>query len=373
MKPNVFVDFHHAGLLNSLILLFEKRLGGKVYRPIGMDWAEKGYWKIYDHPATQLQYLGINAATPDGTPPLNEVDGMAWKKGDYPFKDPYVYFCKDIEGHKFNNAITFDGFMNTDINIVIASIPSHVEPFKKLCEIHPSKPKLIFQIGNAWTREAAYADNIMSSAIIDGVDLRETNFILYHQEFDTGVFYPCTKCMIREYHKDWSMHSGKNIYSFINCFNVQPHLESDWQLFQGMERLLPDWNFKSFGGQCRDGSMDGTENLANKMREARFIWHTKNGGDGYGHVLHNAAAVGKPLIVKKSYYTGKLGDALLIDGITCINIDNLTPDEIIQKINYFSDPERYIEMSRNTYKNFQRVCNFNQEFIKIEQFLLKLK
>jgi hypothetical protein len=75
MSYNVFTDFHHASLLQSFILLFEKRLGGNVFRPIGMEWAEKGFWKIYDHPATREQYLGLNGATPDGTPRLNEVIG----------------------------------------------------------------------------------------------------------------------------------------------------------------------------------------------------------------------------------------------------------------------------------------------------------
>ena len=59
-KPVVFTDFHHAGLLNSLILLFEGRMHGAVYRPIGIDWANKGYWAIYDHPATRQQYLTLD-------------------------------------------------------------------------------------------------------------------------------------------------------------------------------------------------------------------------------------------------------------------------------------------------------------------------
>src|SRR3990167_1968898 len=106
MKYNVFTDFHHAGLLNSLIMLFEGRLGGAVYRPIGTEWHEKGYWKIYDHPATVQQYLGIGGAAPDGSPKLNQVVGGPISQGV-----PLLYFCKDIDSGKTNKAITFEGFM----------------------------------------------------------------------------------------------------------------------------------------------------------------------------------------------------------------------------------------------------------------------
>lgn len=367
-NPQVFVDFHHASLLKSFILLFEKRLGGKVYRPIGREWWEKGYWKIYDHPATVAQYLDVGGATPDGTQKLNEVESLTVTTNPKVF----WYNCHDIEGTETNRAITYEGFMQSNIDIVIASIPAHVESFKRLCASHPNKPKLIYQIGNAWTVEAAIAPNIMASSIVDGVP-SNINFISYHQEFDTNIFSPCAKCFISEYHTDWEPHSRKNIFSFVNCFNVQPNFVEDWQFFQRMEQAMPDWNFKSFGGQCRDGSKNGSKELAEGMREAKFIWHVKNGGDGYGHVLHNAAAVGRPVITKMLYYSGKMGMKLLRDGETCINIDMLSIDEIINKINYYSEPSRHAQMCKNVYQNFKHVCDFDVESTLLQSFLDKLQ
>jgi len=344
------VDFHHAGLLNSLILLFEKRLGGNVYRPIGEEWFEQGFWKVYDHPATVKQFLGIGGSTPDGSERLNEVV-------DEPLEG--LYHCKDIESHSTNKAITFDLFMKLQIDIVIASIPAHIKPFKYLCEIHPNRPKFIYQIGNSWNIEAGLSSNIMASANINDVP-ENIHFIKYHQEFNTNIFCPSVGI------------PDKKIYSFVNVFNGQNHFASDWNLFTQLERQLLDWEFKSFGGQCRDGSCNGSHELAIKMQQARFIWHTKAGGDGYGHIIHNAAAVGRPLIVKKNYYWGKLAEALLIDGITCINIDNLGYEEIINKINYFNDAQRYNEMCVATYQNFIKVCNFDKEFRGLQNFLEKL-
>lgn len=357
---NVFTDFHHASLLQSFILLFEKRLGGKVYRPIGTEWFENGFWKIYDHPATVAQFLGIGGATPDGTPPLNEVDSVGARIGENG-KRISIYNCHDIDSDGVNKAITYEGFMNMKFDIVIASIPAHVEPFARLCELHPNKPKLIYQIGNQWNFDGSLpVKNIMSSATVNGVT-SGLNVIQYHQEFDLDIFWPDT----RVYH-------GPNIYSFVNCFNVEQMFAYDWTLFQEVERLMPNWTFRSYGGQCRDGAAHGAQQLADKMRESLFIWHTKKHGDGYGHVLFNSAAVGRPIITKKSDYAGKLGEDLMIDGKTCINIDGLSPGDIVEKIKHYSDPRLYEYMRAMVVENFREHVNFDREEQELRQFLNNL-
>lgn len=352
MKLNVFVDFHHASLLNSLILLFEKRLGGAVFRPIGLEWAEKGFWHIYDHPATREQYLGIGGNTPDGSAKLNEVIG----------KNNGIYACQDIDSGKQNKAITFDAFMQMDIDIVIASIPQHVGPFKKLCALHPNHPKLIYQIGNAWNIPPNSVQNVMASAIIPSVP-SGVNFVSYHQEFDLDIFRPTPF--------QWA--PDKNIYSFVNCFDTQDHFKFDWAMFQEMETLMAGWYFKVYGGQCRDGVVAPASEVANRMREARFIWHTKAGGDGYGHVIHNAFAVGRPPIVKKSYYQGKLAEALMVHGETCIDIDGLSFAQIKELIHRFGDDEDiYNTMSQAAYNKFKEIVDFEKEALSISKFLEKI-
>lgn len=377
MKYNVFTDFHHASLLYSFILLFEKRLGGNVFRPIGMDWATEGYWKVYDHPATQQQFLTLHQGfrPEDGTPALNQIKEQA--SMDQLFDIEGVYFCQDIDSGYYNKAITLSAFFLLPIDIVIASLPQHLEPFKKLCELHPNKPKLIYQIGNQWELfDINLVRNVMASAKINAsyVSIDESpdvglNLIEYHQEFDTHIFKPTP--IISDVVKDERVITfpEKTIYSFVNVFQSFP----DFPLFEQIEREMPDWSFKSYGGQCRDGAAHGSQELAWKMKNARFIWHTKAGGDGYGHVLHNAAAVSRPMIVKKSYYSGKLGDNLLIDGKTCIDIDNLTIQEIVDKIKYYNAPEQYIQMCENVYSNFKQVVDFDKEATQLEAFLARLQ
>lgn len=357
----VFTDFHHASLLQSLIILFEKRLGGSIYRPIGMDWATRGYWKVYDHPATQLQFLTTDQAYKpiDGTPPLNQIINTKTQPDIYGTEQE-VFYCHDIDSDQLNKAITFDGFMSLPIDIVIASIPQHIEPFKRLCELHPNKPRLIFQIGNAWTVEAGLAPNVMASAKINNVP-DNVHFISYHQEFDLDQFRYIP-----------NMVPANNIYSFVNVFGGQDHFASDWQLFQETERTMPEWSFKSFGGQCRDGAIGPTPKLADKMREARFIWHTKQGGDGYGHIIHNVAAVGRPMVAKRSYYEGKFGGELMIDGQTCVAIDGLSVAQIKEKIEHYNEPGRYAQLCQNTYENFKKVVDFDREAEELKKFLREL-
>lgn len=370
----VLADFHHAGLLQSLILLFEKRLGGQVYRPIGTDWHTKGFWKVYDHPATVAQFLEAGGNTPDGTAKLNELIGSEWvgaaNEVEGGYRHPIYWKCQDIDSGTFNRAISLQGFFDTKFDIVIASIPAHIEPFKRLCELHPSKPKLIFQIGNAWTTEAGSAPNIMASAKITGVPA-DTNFIEYHQEFDTSIFSPFSRA-----YTGMGFVAGaddKTVASFVNVFNNMGHFESDWGLFQAVKRLMPDWTFKSYGGQCPDGALGPAPVLAEAMRNQMFIWHTKAGGDGYGHIIHNAAAVGRPMIVKKSYYVGKMAEPLLIDGETCINIDGMDPHEVIEKILHYSEPDRWKTMTVKTYENFKKVVDFDAEAEKLKVFISNLK
>lgn len=349
----VFTDFHHSGLLNSLILLFEKRLGGQVYRPIGRHWHTLGYWHVYDHPATVAQFLDIGGATPDGTEPLNEIEARA--------PAPGVFFCKDIASRETNKAITYERFMKSHFDFVVASIPQHIIPFRELCNSHPKKPKLIYQVGNAWNisiEQEAAVDVILSSARLSRIPGKP--FIEYHQEFDLDIFHP-----VFTYPKE-------KITSFVNCFSSDRLFDYDWQIFQEVEKSLPDWDFKVFGGGCRDGSVGGDIGVAEEMRHSRFIWHTKNGGDGYGHIIHNAAAIGRPAIVRKSHYQGKMAEDLMLDGETCIAIDGLSIGEIVKKINHYSEPENYQKMCKATYQNFLSRVNFDAEAAVIANLLQEI-
>jgi hypothetical protein len=346
----VLTDFHHAGLLHSLIMLFEDRLGAEIYRPIGMEWAEQGFWAVYDHPATQQQYLTLNQAYKpiDWSPPLNTVLEQP---------EEGIYYCQDIDSGYYNKAITLEKFKNTEFDIVIASMPQHIEPYQRLIAMYNPKAKLIFQVGNQW--DGIFAQNIMASAKL--VNMPESiNYVEYHQEFDLNLFKPI---------KD-NPYKVNIITSFMNIPDQFP----DYPKLLEIEQLLgADWAVNIHGGMGRDGPLHGAKQVAEAMAVSRFVWHVKAGGDGYGHVLFNTAACGVPTIVNKRYYNGKLGEKLLIDGVTCIDIDGLFPAAIVEKINHYSDPVIYEAMCKAVYKNFLENVDFKQDEKNIREFLKKLK
>lgn len=359
--PQIFTDFHHSSLLKSLILLFENRFGGKVFRPIGMTWFDRGYWHIFDAEATRLQYLGMDQASipPDGTPPLNRIDQ---EMNDF-------YLCRDPEGgpYAFNRAITFEQFLNKPIDYIIASIPEHIVPFQRLIQEHKPNAKLIVQIGNKWSFEnVSNARNILDSTKMQEIPTG-ANYQFYHQEFDINIFRPENWIYLDMDPRHPGIQTpGKKIYSFLNVLQET----TEYNTFRSLEDQMIGWEFKSFGGQCRDGCITGNKQLADKMKEARFIIHLKT-GDGYGHVLHNAAAVGRPLIIKKGFYRRSTAEDLLVDGVTCIDIDNLTLSDAMQKIEYYNDEERYRNLCQNMYRAFRGVVDFDKEAEEIRGFLDK--
>jgi len=336
----VFSDHHHQALTHSLQLLFEKRLGGQLFNPIGLSWFEQGFWKgasVYgDNLGTVGQYLDTRGLEPD-------------ENGIY-----------QVEGRK---GITLEKFKETEIDIVIASIPEHLITFNNLIKEYKPKAKLIYQIGNEFGNyDFSLIKNFMVSTAPFSVP-SHVNTIFYHQEFDLDIYKP-------------SEEKPKNfIRSFVHCLSQGEGQGSlyrqDWKTFLDLEDLLPEYQFQAFGASCRDGCINEQSEIARLMRESKFGFHLKKNGDGFGHTIFSYFATGKPVIVRKSQYEGKLAGLLMIDGVTCIDLDKGTLEESARRIKAIDDT-KYNEMCGNVYKRFKEVVDFEKEFKKIKLFLKKL-
>jgi hypothetical protein len=296
-----------------------------------MRWFDEGYWAINDQRDTAQQFLAE-------APPL---DGTRLLTG---------------EGQR---TISFNEFLYTDFDIIIASIPQHIEPFRKLAELKGAK--LIIQIGNEWAEQFLVGHNVLAS-VKPRSYTQGTNAIFYHQEFDTQVFSPTP------------VPQSKKIYSFINCLPKQmPSAWSDYNHLSTELRKKWGFEFKSFGGQCPDGNMDGPQELADKMREAMMIFHVKEGGDGFGHIIYNAYSVGRPIITRSRFYKDRLAEELLVPG-TFLDLDTMSLAEAIQRISKLQFmPEALQEMGEKAHKRFAEVVNYKNESERIAQWLTKLK
>ena len=348
----VLVDFHHSSLLRSLVMLFEDRLGAEVYRPIGMDWFHEGYWAINDQEDTARQFLSTDGlyVPKDGTPLLNKIQDK------FPRMRAGHYRIDDSGGETSHWAITLEAFAEEHFDFVIASIPAHVPIFKKLIEKYQPNAKLIIQMGNNWAIDNYPGENVLASI---APQLTAANAMFYHQEFDLEIFKPAP------------VEPSRKIYSFLNIIQ---NSGIGWTDYQELKKMLErqGFEFRAYGGQCPDGNMTGARELADKMRESMMIFHVKPGGDGFGHIIHNAYAVGRPVITRSSHYKGQLADLLLVPG-TFIDLDKYGRAEVKNMLTRLAhDPDGLRAMGERAHAQFMNVVDYNRESEEISKWLKSL-
>lgn len=332
----VFADFHHDDLFNSFHLLFEKRLGWELYAPVGIDWYIKGYWGYSPEPKLVDQYLG---------------SGKKWE-------DVGKYSLMANPAHEKNiKALTFDQFKEMDIDIVISSVPEHLHIYQKLIRDHKPKAKLIQQVGNEWKKfNYGVCRNLMVSCAPFKIP-SDVNAVFYHQEFDLDLF---------------NYEPGKPTDPIKSFVNELPDLK-DWGLFQRYEKELKDWKWLSHGLRCRDGDITPLKKLVGAMKGGSFIFHAKSLGDGFGHIIHNIFALGRPSIIRGKWYKGRLAEALIEDQKTCIDLDKHDFKTNCSLIKDWSESSAYSQMGQNARMRFDKVVNYDQEFNKIKKFLGRLQ
>lgn len=340
---NVLVDYHHGNLFYSLHLLFEKRLGYKVFRPIGQEWFTQGHWQValpYGNAQDTIdQYLAINPDKWDSFKNLN---------GDYKLEEG-IYHIYDPENGFHHKAITFEKFKEMKFDLIVASHPLHGN-WERLLQYQP-KSKFIQQLGNYG--QSTDAKNVLSSTT-DFMPREDQNVMYYHQEFD-----------LKEYKYNPPRNHTK-VSSFVVLFPER-------EIFHIYKSALPEMDFKAYGPGAIDGTITDGEGIAKEMRNSAFGWHIKPGGDGFGHVLHKWFASGRPVIIRGDFYKGQIGYQLLIDGVTCIDLDKHTFEENVRLIKFWSQPENHKKMCKAAYKQFKKVCNFDKESNEIKEWLQVLQ
>lgn len=355
MTLKVFSDLHHAALFESLRILFEDRMGAELYRPIGLEWFHQNYWAVYTGPgkeATAGQYLGLDQATNRPTDIRGKLLDDAQCANLHYTIDDGIYYTKDIVVDKTNRAITLDKFKSIRFDIIIASIPAHIPMFLKLRNEFQPQAKLIFQVGNSWHYDSRISNLLSSTAPY--IVPANINAVFYHQEFDLNTYRYAdpTTC--------------KNVYSFIHYMRGKDTMNR-------LANQLPEWNFKSFGAGMED-SICKSADIADKMREAGFIFHFKPEGDGFGHSLHGAYAVGRPAIYCGSHYNEKLAGQLMEHNITGIDMEKVGSTELlVQKLKHYEEnPNEHLELCHRVRDRFKNIVNFDKEFVKISNFINNL-
>ena len=348
----IFADQHHDALYFSLQLLFEKRFGFELYRPIGLEWYENGFWHVFPHVDTAKQYLSLNQKIdwPKDVhgKPLHPQQCLNL---NYRHEDG-IYYVEDIPRGVYQRAITLEKFKETKFDVVISSMPGHVAPFNRLIKEFQPQAKHIMQLGNNWNAASFDVKNILSSARRTTVR-PDQSVVYYHQEFDLSKFHP-GEC--------------QNPKSVINMMHHIP--ENAKKPFLYLEGKMPHWKW-SLRGACNRDDAVLTEKIPETIREHGFLWHVKREGDGFGYNLHHAAACGRPIITHKNHFSGMTAEPLLIDGKTCIDLDKHPIDQVPSLLERASD--NFEEWRTAVRNRFDEIVNYEKEAEDIRVFLANLR
>ena len=148
-------------------------------------------------------------------------------------------------------------------------------------------------------------------------------------------------------------------------------------LFDKFAKLTPELRWYCHGHANQTpywrSNVTTTAELSKQMRASRVGIHFKEWSDGYGHVLHNLFAIGKPVVATASYYVDKLGGPLFVDGVTSFNVQTRTDDEVVQIIRRLAqDDQFHQQISENVYKRFKQIVDFDYDAQQVKEMLAKV-
>lgn len=342
----ILADRHHDGLAFSLRLM-AKRLGAEIYFPIGEEWFERGFWDIakpyQNSPDTIKQYLSLDQRYRpiDGTLPLNQISST---------KSTH-YEIDDLAHGDTLKSITFDQFLDLDIDIIIASIPDHWRTYTKLRNEHKPKAKVVCQMGNMFNElyqmvSDGIVVNLLASATVPDLPI---NYLVYHQEQPIRPYSPPP--------------IEPKIASFV-------HLLPQPDIFESFKNSLPGVDVQAYGAGTPGGSIATLSQVYDEIQKCSFVFHNKPGGDGYGWIIHSAIMLGRPVITRLSDYKGQLAEPLLTLGVSAIDLES-NPAPLV--FGLFQKKESLLEMSRKTREIWDKNIDYKSEEERLSSFFQNLR
>lgn len=374
---NVLCDFHHTDLFRSLRSLFEKRLGGRLYRPLGQDWWERGF---YHHPEPIYgQGCLTKAAFHRGHLRDYDTEGPS----HYPHgKDSleWSWITLDEASHK--------------IDLVVSTYPSNVKAFGRFVRECRPGARLIQYLGNEGEYPAAETRNALCAnrKVYEEIKKR-THAVFFHPEIDLSLYRwtpppawdrPVVRTFLnfiyhnapqsdKPLYRAFKARLAERAYFFTHGLGTPPPGED-------LPPGTPLWSYLygKYGQDFRmpdltrsDGEPESHEEIARLMQQTNLAWHVKT-ADGYGYALHQLYASGRPVICQRANYAGKTGGLLLEDKKTCVMIDG-NIDKDTEKIFYFLEPDRNRKMCEAARRIFEKRVSFEKEARAVKKFLEVLR
>jgi hypothetical protein len=347
---NILCDFHHSDLWWSHHLILEKGLGHTLYRPRGMAWFERNYYSQASAEVAKqflvdsvlpLSHVPNKAQIPQPTPPDLRASMDTFNGCPY-----YPLF----------RTLSLDEFADTKIDVIMATISNNQEPWLRLQKDLKPSARLVREEGNivGWVGWHPAYRNVLTSDLPTFNKIGAPNKVLYHQRFDTE----------RIFH-----YSAPTEFNRVTCF--MPGFRGQQKLLEFAEsHNFSGLEFLDYGHMSKFGFLNTKTKYVEAMRKTTCVWHYKPGGDGFGHVIHNSMAVGRPVITVEADYKDTLAGRLLVDGETCVMIGH-DPVENMKKIRSMMRPDIILMMAQKAAQRFKAI-DYESEQVQIQKFLERL-
>lgn len=383
----VLVDFHHTELFRGFIHLFEKRYGWKMYRPCGREWYDKGY---YYHPIPE------------------EALGNLTRQCE--LKEDEKYVPAEVADTLKFRWMTLEEARNVDL--IVCSTDRNQDGFYKLRQDLGLKCKIVRYIGNVSERVEDHTFDVILPATLHYWNLYKDRkpSILYHPEIDLDIFKwteppDSSKSPYLLGNEEWKVKLPV-MRTFMNFIyhSGSGSDKGEWNRYRGyasqlnftfithglgtpppgvpveLDKIIDIWfrenpqytylldRSKWPSLDFNDGEPLMNSQIARLMSLTNMVWHLKR-CDGYGYIIHQVAASGRPVICEERNYSHLSFGKLLTDGQTCVYI---TGDNEADKKNlrdYFLNPERCRDMGKELHRRFHENINFDDEARKIKELL----
>jgi hypothetical protein len=364
----VLCDAIHADLWESLRLLFEVRMGWELYRPIGMEWNAAGIWRFEQH-----QPYGAGVAhqflDPWDSDTPNHVHGHdCWcgpedrhqVRGSDPALGSWTERADTTHPPQVQRLVTMEQAAELRPDLVLATLAENELGWRQWADDHGAHYGI--QVGN---QDAA---NVWAAAEFGLLSVTTPGFtpwkphVTYRQEFDLNLF-----------HADGGAGALTTpvVMNRVQCTTQTP----DYQTFRDLAAAIPEGHFRWYGHcEPRDELFGGdhhtTAEVAASMHGARIAFHAKRWSDGYGHVIHNWAAIGRPMLVTAGYYQDKLAGPLFVEGVTSYDLQTLGRGDLEAVTRrLIHDDDHWRRMCENAAARFREVVSFDAEAEQIRTML----
>lgn len=328
------IDRHQADLFYSLQRLFEDRLGVDVYTPVGRAWWDQQYWqfgRVFGDSRLADQYLTLEPWAP------SPVHGV-WTTYDSHHPQRRI------------SGIERDAVEPGEWAYVVATVQENQPGMARLAR--EIGAKYVYQVGN--TRQEVDWGLSPLALVSSEVPIRGTG-VKYHQEFDATTTF-----RYREPTGD------RVARSFVNCFPSTPC----YRLMEEARTHAPDFTFGVHGIDGPSGNVSTAAQIADLMAASAWGWHDKVQGDGFGHIIHQWAAVGRPLIGHAFHYAGLMAEPFWEDGVTSVNLDGRSVSEAMALVREITaDKPRYEAMCRAIRAKFDALVDYDAEAAQIAELL----